>query len=243
MRKRWTALAAGLAAATVLVSSGTAAARTSTAPVALSGWNLTLPVDSSGGTSGDATTLSPARLYSPYLTSTSTGALEFWAPSDGARLGISAHARTELRGTGTFTLGNGTARLTETATVTRVPDHSHDIIIGQMFPSGTTPFAMLHYQSGKVYGFIHGQSQEYVCATGIPLGAAFTDSITANGDTVTFSVTYQGKTTSKNASGIGSYLGDTMHFQAGDYQQDPTGQAASDGGRVTFSALSQSGVR
>ena len=233
------ALAVGLAASTVPAMSAAAA---TSASVSLSGWNLSLPVDSSGGSSGDAITVSPARLYPPYLTSSGSGALEFWAPSDGARLGVSAHARTELRGTGTFILGHGTAGLTETAAVTRLPGHSHDIIIGQMFPAGTTPFAMLHYQSGKVYGFVHGQSQEYVLATGIPLGASFSDSIRANGDTVSFSLTYQGHTTTRNATGIGSFIGDTMHFQAGDYQQDPTGEPSGDGGKVTLSALSESGV-
>ena len=277
MPKRWTALAVGVAAAMVPITTATApasasAARTTPrnvasapapaattasattvtarkaasapapAAVSLSGWDLTLPVDSSGGTSGDAQTLSPARLYSPYLTQNSSGGLGFWAPADGARLGISEHARTELRGTGTFTLGQGSAGLTETATVTQVPSQSHDIIIGQMFPSGTTPFAMLHYQTGKVYAYVHDQSQEYVLMTGIPVGATFSDSIEASGSKVTFSVTYQGKTATKTATGISSWIGDTMHFQAGDYQQDLTGSPASDGGRVTFSALSQYGV-
>lgn len=59
---------------------------------------------------------------------------------------------------------------------------------------------------------------------------------------MTFSATYQGKTTTKTATGISSYIGDKMHFQAGDYQQDVTGEPVSDGGRVTFSALSQYGV-
>jgi hypothetical protein len=254
MPKRWTTLAVGVAAVmvpvapvTVSASAATTTARSSVsvpapASVSLSGWDLVLPIDSSGGTSGDAETLSPARLYSPYLTQNSSGALHFWAPSDGARLGISAHARTELRGTGTFTLGQGSAGLTETATVTQVPDQSQDIIIGQMFPSGTSPFAMIHYQTGKVYAYINGQSQEYVLMTGIPVGGTFSDSITANGGTVTFSVTYRGKTATKTATGISSWIGDTMHFQAGDYQQDLPGSPASDGGRVTFSALSQYGV-
>jgi hypothetical protein len=243
MRKQWTALAVGVAAAMVVATPMTAFGHNAvTDSVSLSGWDLYLPVDSSGGTSGDAMTVSPATLYSPYLTSDSTGALDFWAPSDGATLNGSAHARTELRGTGTFVLGQGSAGLTETASVTQVPDNSHDIIIGQMFPAGTTPFAMLHYQSGKVYGYIHGQSQEYVLMTGIPLGASFDDSITSNGDTVTFSVTYQGQTATQTATGIDSFIGDTMHFQAGDYQQDLTDASSGDGGAVTFSALSQYGV-
>jgi hypothetical protein len=223
-------------------TSPTGALTAASAAVSLSGWDLVLPVDSSGGTSGDAMTVAPARTYSPWLTQDSSGALNFWADSNGATIGISAHARTELRGTGTFVLGQGSAGLTETATVTQVPDSSHDIIIGQMFPSGTTPFAMLHYQSGKVYGFIHGQSSEYVLMTGIPLGATFSDAITASGSTVTFSVTYGGHTATQTATGISSWVGDTMHFQAGDYQQDVSGSASTDGGRVTFSALSQYGV-
>ncbi|RAG87281.1 hypothetical protein DN069_01735 [Streptacidiphilus pinicola] len=237
---------AGTVAAAPGPGPGSASARPLAAaaadPVSLSGWNLAVPVDSSGGTSGDAMTISPATLYPPYLTQDSGGALHLWAPANGARLGISLHARTELRGPGTFVLGQGSAGLEETAAVTQLPDNSHDIIIGQMFPTGTTPFAMLHYQSGKVYGYIHGQSQEYVLMSGIPLGATFQDSIEANGDTVTFSVTYNGQTSSLDATNIDSFIGDTMHFQAGDYQQDLSDNPSTDGGAVTFSALDQYGV-
>ena len=186
-------------------------------------------------------TVSPARLYSPWLTQDSSGALDFWAPANGATIGISLHARTELRGTGTFVLGQGSAGLNETVKVTQVPDSSHQIIIGQMFAS-SGPFAHMHYQGGKVYGFIHGQSGEYDLLSGVPLGATFSDSITASGNTVTFSATYNGQTVTQNATGISSWIGQTMHFQAGDYQQDVSGSASTDGGRVSFSALSQYGV-
>ncbi|HEV2375228.1 MAG TPA: polysaccharide lyase family 7 protein [Streptosporangiaceae bacterium] len=255
MRRHWRVATIGLAALAASAATVSAAFASVSPPQAavhgkgpsLNGWNLVVPVDANGGTSGDAVTLSPARLDSPWLTRTSAGALDFWAPADGARLGISAHARTELRGTRTFTLGQGSANLLETTTVTQVPSHSQDIIIGQMFPSGTSPFAMLHYQiapsgQGKVYGFIDGQSSEYVVMEGIPLGATFSDSIKANGSTVTFGVTYNGHSATKVAQNIGSFIGDTMHFQAGDYQQDLPGSPASDGGRVSFSKLSESGV-
>jgi hypothetical protein len=138
-------------AAATSAHTGAAPAAAPSAAVSLSGWNLTVPIDSSGGNSGDAMTVSPARLYSPYLTQDSSGALDFWAPSNGARLGISLHARTELRGPGTFTLGQGSAGLSETTKVTRLPDNSHDIIIGQMFPTGTTPFAGRRYHSSRSY--------------------------------------------------------------------------------------------
>lgn len=239
MRRRLIALTLGAA----VLTAGTAHAAPPTADsVSLNGWNLVIPVDADGGNSGDATTVSPAALSSPWLTRGSSGALDFWAPANGARLGVSLHARTELRGPGTFTLGHGSAGLKETVTVTRVPDSSHDIIIGQMFPAGSTPFAMLHYQSGKVYGFIHDQTGQYPLLTGVPLGAAFNASITANGDTVTFSASYNGKTVTRTATGISSWYGDTMHFQAGDYQQVVRGGSNSDGGRVAFSALCRYGV-
>lgn len=228
--------------ATTHAATVTATKQAAASAVSLSGWNLTLPVDSSGGSSGDAVTVSPAKLYSPYLTQSSSGALDFWAPADGAKVGISLHPRTELRGTGTFVLGKGSAGLQETTAVTRLPDNSHDIIIGQMFPSGSTPFAMLHYQSGKIYGYVHDESSDYVLLTGVPLGATFQASITASGDTVKFSASYNGHTASETTTGISSWIGDTMHFQAGDYQQDVPGSASSDGGRVTFSALCQYGV-
>ena len=91
MRRRLIALTMGAA----VLTAGTAQATAPTAdPVPLTGWNLVIPVDSDGGDSGDATTVSPAALSSPWLTRDSSGALDFWAPANGARLGISLHART-----------------------------------------------------------------------------------------------------------------------------------------------------
>ena len=228
---------AALATGTATGAAGTASA----ASVSLSGWKLILPVDSSGGTSGNAAVASPARLYSPWLTQDSSGALNFWAPANGATTPGSLHARTELSGTGTFVLGQGSAGLNETLKVTRLPDSSNQIIIGQMFAS-SGPFAHLHYQGGKVYGFIHGQSSEYDLMSGVPLGATFSASITASGNTVKFSATYNGQTATQTATGISSWVGQTMHFQAGDYEQDEPGSASTDGGRVSFSALAQYGV-
>ena len=218
-----------------------AAGTASAASVSLSGWNLILPVDSSGGTSGNAAVVSPARLYSPWLTQDSSGALNFWAPADGATTPNSLHARTELSGPGTFVLGQGSAGLNETLKVTQLPDSSNQIIIGQMFAS-SGPFAHLHYQGGKVYGFIHGQTGDYNLLSGVPLGATFSASITASGNTVKFSATYNGQTATQTVTGISSWIGQAMHFQAGDYEQDEPGSASTDGGRVSFSALSQYGV-
>ncbi|HEV2360280.1 MAG TPA: polysaccharide lyase family 7 protein, partial [Acidimicrobiales bacterium] len=154
----------------------------------------------------------------------------------------SGHARTELTGTGTFTLGHGDAALVETLKVTQLPSNSHDIIIGQMFPTGSSPFAMLHFQDDKVYGFVSNQSQEYILMTGIPLGATFSDSIKAVGAKVYFSVTYGGRTATQQLRDISSFVGDTMHFQAGDYEQDAPGSPSNDGGRVLFTQITASGV-
>jgi len=64
-------------------------------------WSLTIPVDSSGGTSGTADTVTTSELLDGYTSQwfygTEDSGVAFWAPVNGARTPQSKYARSELR--------------------------------------------------------------------------------------------------------------------------------------------------
>lgn len=68
----------------------------------LTNWNITLPVDSSGGLTGTAITVKTSTLasgysYAPYFYTATDGAMTFEVPHNGATAGTSSHPRSELR--------------------------------------------------------------------------------------------------------------------------------------------------
>lgn len=68
----------------------------------LTKWNITLPVDSSGGYVGTPITIPPSQLsagdsYPPYFRTGPDGAMVFGVPYNGAAGGPSSHPRSELR--------------------------------------------------------------------------------------------------------------------------------------------------
>lgn len=68
----------------------------------LTKWNITLPVDSSGGYLGIPITIPPSQLsngyeYEPYFHTGPDGAMVFGVPYNGAAGGTSSHPRSELR--------------------------------------------------------------------------------------------------------------------------------------------------
>jgi hypothetical protein len=214
------------------------------AAVSLSGWNLTLPTDSSGELSGKAAA-GPADLHSPYLTQTSDGALSFWAPSVGATTAHSKHSRTELVQASSWTLGSTQHTLSATLHVVQLPSVTPDIIIGQIHGAGPIPYLMLHYQNGIVVakwrnnlaGTAKTGSQTLL--TDVPLNATFSYSITAEtGNTVQLTASYNGATADRTVTVPAEFVGAVVRFQAGDYQQATTSSGSADGGRVVFSTLS-----
>src|SRR5581483_8334714 len=64
-------------------------------------WSLTIPVDSTGGTSGVADTVTTSELLDGYTSQwfygTADNGVAFWAPVNGARTPNSQYARSELR--------------------------------------------------------------------------------------------------------------------------------------------------
>jgi hypothetical protein len=212
----------------------------------LDGWQVTLPVP---GSKGGAEVVKPATLVPPWLTADESGHLVFWAPVNGVTTKNSEHARTELGRLENFAAGSGRHTMTASVTVAQVPTEVPEVIIGQIHGAAdisAVPFVMLYYTDGALKAVVK-QEQSGNAHTnlplldGVPVGASFDYSITDGGDgTLTVTATYQGKTVSGSAPLPAAFAGATVRFQAGAYQQAPSGSgtaAADDGARVTFSAI------
>jgi len=222
---------------------------TTAGPVSLSGWKLTLPVSSSGALSGNASQLSTAAVTAPWLTRNADGSLSFWAPVTGATTPNSEHARTELVSTNDFLFGSAAHTLSAQVAVTQVPSSDPDICLGQIHGGGSinsVAFVMLHWRAGDIVVVIKkalkgSSSQTVTLLTGVPLGAAFTFTLSDNGDGgIGLSATYAGTSAQLSVTAASAFVGTDQRFQVGDYQQAVSGASASDGGRATFYAIRQS---
>lgn len=225
-----------------------ASAATPHATVSLSGWNLTLPVDSSGCQCGDAEQISPAAVTSPWLTRNSSGALVFWAPTKGATTPNSGHPRTELVSTSSFAGdSSATHTLKATLSVQQLPP-ANDIVIGQIHGGGSSssiPLLLLHYTSGSLVVWARptpstGSEKLATLNTGVPLNGSFSYTITEVGASMKISTTYNGSTKSTTVALGSGFDGMTLRFQAGDYQQSDANSSSTEGGKLTITSLSQS---
>lgn len=242
-------LAAALSgSASAAPASASAKPAASTATVSLSGWNLTLPVDSSGCQCGSATEISPATVKAPWLVRNSDGSLTFWAPTKGAHTPHSLHPRTELVSRTDFTAGSGTHSLTGTFIMQKLPS-ANDIMIGQIHGGGSSsaiPLLMLHYRNNGELVVVTRKdptvagSTTATVLTGVPMNAAFSYTITQSGTKFIVTATYGSKHGSATITVPASFRGMDVRFQAGDYQQTNANNSATDGGRLTVTALSQS---
>ena len=247
------ATAAVLAAAGALTfaaaggSALAAPAPAAASPVSLSGWKLTLPVDSSGCQCGSAATVDPAAVTPPWLVRNADGSLTFWAPTKGAHTPNSLHPRTELVDLSDFTAGSGTHTLKGTFSIQKLPS-ANDIIIGQIHGGGSSssiPLVMLHYRGGDIVVVTRksptaGGSTTATVLTGVPMNAAFSYTIQQSGSKFLISAAYGAKSGHATVAVPSSFKGMDVRFQAGDYQQTDANQSSTDGGRLTVSALSAS---
>ncbi|MFB7667985.1 polysaccharide lyase family 7 protein [Kitasatospora sp. NPDC056138] len=250
------ALAGALAVTTVSAASARAGepdggradrlAAGAAAAVALDGWDLILPVDAAGGTSGNhAAILRPAALRSPYLTREADGSLGFWAPSVGATTASSLHPRTELVGRDSWTVGNKKRTLGASVRVGQVPGSTHDVIVGQIHGAGddsSVPLVMLHYDGGVIRVTVKEASDRstvYKLVGGVPLDTAFSYTLSDNGNgTLTFTARVgTGSTVRKTVPVPSAYRGMQVRFAAGDYEQATEALPYGDGGRVILDRL------
>jgi Alginate lyase len=240
---------AALALVVASCSSSTPPPKPPSAEVRLDGWQLTLPV--ADPSSGDADTVNPARISPPWLTQATDGGMTFWAPVDGATTPNSDHARTELVNRDTFSAGREAHTLTASLTVTQLPSQNPDVILGQIHGAGdlkSVAYVMLHYFDGAIKVVVKqaksgSAAMNYQLADDVPLGTPFTFHISDDGNgSLTFALDADGHTSTVAAPVPVAFLGASVRFQVGAYQQAEAsdGGPAEDGARVTFTEITTS---
>jgi hypothetical protein len=211
----------------------------------LSGWKLSIPVPNSKGT---PTQLEPAYTTSPWMVATPAGGLEFWAPSKGLTTENSDHPRTELNSLTNFRGGQEARTLRASVTPLQVPEDGQGIILGQIHGAddiSSVPYVMVRYQKDAVKVIVkqvqNGDDKlEYPLLEDLPLNTRFDFTISDNGTgEMTFTATRDGKTTDVTAPVPAAFIGATVRFQAGDYQQADNPGSPTDGGRVVFHQLAE----
>jgi hypothetical protein len=191
--------------------------------------------------------LSPARLDSPWLTQTSSGALLFWAPSGAATTAHSLHARTELESAIKYNIATHAHALTATLQIQQLPKSNPEICVAQLHAGGTggsNPFVMVDYKSGKLYVMVASGTSVaanfYTLLTNVPLNTAFSYRISDNGNgTLTIGANAPGQSKSYTVPIPSVLRGVSGHFSAGDYEQGKGSAGSTDGGKVLFTALNQ----
>ena len=207
----------------------------------LSDWNLALPIDSSGGTSGnDAVTISNLTNFtSPYFYANLDGSMTFMAPVAGATTQSSYGTRSELRelnpdGTPAFWNLSQGGTMSATLEVNQLPtllDGSQGkVIIGQIHGS-SHELIRLYDDAGKIYFKNDNPASNYSSQTFQLTDAAgkhpvaalnqqFSYSIDAHGSTLTVKV-YIGNDVYTSVTNINpEWQTDTLYFKAGVYNGD-----------------------
>lgn len=216
--------------------------------ISLSGWaGLLLPVNPQGQLSGnDAAVISPAALDAPWLTATSSGGLEFWAPSGGATTAHSLHSRTELESGIKYPVGKQQHALNATLAIQRLPLSNPEICVAQLHAGGTggsNPFVLIMFKSGKLYVIAVASPTtvtDDTLLTNVPLNAAFSYKIVDNGNgTLDIGGSYASQHKSYTIPVPSAQDGASGHFSAGDYQQGTKSEGTNDGGKVLYTILTQ----
>ena len=211
----------------------------------LAGWKLSIPEENDNG---DATSVDPAAVKSPWLTEGHDGGLEFWAPAAGVTTKNSQHPRTELQSLTTFPAGTAHHTLSASLTLLQLPHDGRGIIVGQIHGAddiSSVPYVMLRVQNDRLRVVVK-QVQDgdtlinYPLLDHVGLNSQIDYTITDSGDgSMTFSATADGLTGRAVAPVPQPFQGATVRFQAGDYQQADESTGTQDGGRVEFQRLSQ----
>jgi len=223
----------------------------------LSHWILTVPVDATGGTAGQADTIQADELLAGYSSDwfygTTDGGVAFWAPVTGAKTPNSQYARSELREvldpadqTVNWSIASGGTMAAQLA-VSQTAAATRKVIVGKIVGYSTTEAdltALLHL----VY-FIHGDTckaslygllsdapakgaatrQLFVADNALQLNEPFDYTITVNAGTLTL----RSGANEVSATIDPSWADVPVYFRAG-AGLNATGTSAADGGSVTF---------
>ncbi|PTU73474.1 polysaccharide lyase family 7 protein [Pseudomonas mangrovi] len=233
----------------------------------LGNWNITIPFDAENDTVGKPLTILPVNLvgpngysHMPAFFTDSDGAMNFWAPLNGATTGGSKHPRSELREMidGVSNAVNwdsfGTAILDAQVRVMKVPADDGIVIIGQVHGHGSAPLVLLYYkydqtkQTGRVIAKLQGTPvqgppfTQNTIATDIRLGERFTYQIKVerqpNGGPAIASSSVNNGTPAEMVMEPSWDL-ETFYFKAGSYLHT-YGDSATDGALVKFYRLAAS---
>jgi hypothetical protein len=236
---------------------GSDAAATSSKPFTLSGWELSLPVNSSGHLSGKAAAKLPAKLTPPWLSRQPDGGLRFFAPSRGATTSHSFHTRTELVWLKRFPAGNAGHYLTATLVAEELPAVTHRVVIGQIHGTekySAAPFVLLELRGTTLVVSIESKPKlegskgpsngavvtDYDLMSGVGVGKEFTYTITAARNNIRVTASFGaggGSAHSVTAPVPAAWKGRPVTFHAGAYGQDNAASATSGGSAVVFYAL------
>jgi hypothetical protein len=223
----------------------------------LSGWKITLPVDSSGGFSGGAYEVRNLQNYehNSYFYDDATGAVVFNAPVNGATTSGSSFARSELREMNGSSLAawnlNTGGYMSATLEVDRVPvlDNGNlgRVIIGQIHGQDEELVRLywdnnrLYFQNDRAGPDDEEMRFEFRDANGqapnVSLNERFSYSIYAKGDTLTVKIYADGKEYTSTSRINDSWDNDTFYFKAGMYL-GVTDEQGSGSGQASFYSLS-----
>jgi hypothetical protein len=210
---------------TPLAASATPTAGSATYPsqiLDLTNWKITLPIDSSGGTSGTAMEVKQPALatYSinPYFIVNGSG-VQFRAPTNGATTSGSSYPRSELRemtsnGTtnASWSTTSGTHTMVIDQAITTVPNTKRHIVAGQIHDANDDVLTVrLEYP--KLFVDHNGVAGPTITSNYV-LGTRFTVKFVASGGAI--KVYYNGSSTPVDTYTISS-SGD--YFKAGAYTQ------------------------
>lgn len=227
---------------------------------ALENWNITVPQDAEGGTSGKAVTVPPELLSGKqgyqsrwFRTDPDDGAMTFWVPVNGATAGGSSSPRSELRemldpsSLAVNWSGAGTSVQDALVKVMQVPSDGI-VIVGQVHGYGSAPLIMIYYrydaarQSGQVIAKLQGLPEQgppytnHVLAGDVKLGEAFRYQLKVSNNLAMASV--NGGTPARMAMDP-AWSVETFYFKAGAYLH-MHGDSATEGARVKFYRLAAS---
>jgi hypothetical protein len=221
----------------------------------MSHWKLTLPVNSSGSSSGSAAEISSATLtggsgyQSSWFRTQSDGGLVFTAPVKGATTSGSSYPRSELREQ--MVTGSDRSNWTSASeavmdarlVINNVPKSTGKIVIGQIHGYDAAPLVKLRYFRnssgvGRLDALVKATPSSssdvsYPLSTNLPLGSNFTYNITVSDGVLSMSV--NGATPKRHVIDA-SWAGIGLYFKAGVYTQ-ASGSSTSDIGRTTFYRL------
>lgn len=206
----------------------------------LNDWDITIPVNPSGGVTGLAQTILSLDNYaSPFFYANADGSMTFMSPVVGATTENTYGARSELRelnpdgSLAAWTMAQG-GTMTATLAVNDLPTllngQQGKIMVGQIH-GNSGELCRLYDDAGKIYFISNNETSisssntfQLTDAAGnnptVALNQQWSYAITAQGDKLTVSVNIAGDVYSSTITVASSWQSETLYFKAGVYDGD-----------------------